>query len=449
MRIDRTYQNSRRPSAKSVATVITVCLYLIPGASYLAADEVTKWNATAGNAAFTSGLSGNPLFESRVYAMTHAAIHDALNTIDRRYGPYALNGPVTPGASPEAAVATAAHHVLVNQFNQLIAYGFPSQQALLDAAYTSSLAAITSGPAKTAGILVGEAAAAAILSRRVNDGWNQQVVQDFAYPQGTAPGEYQFTPPANFAFLPNWGKLPPFVLFRGNQYRPSPPYPVDSKRYTEDYYEVKNFGGNGVTTPSARTPDQTQIAIFWYESSPLGWNRIARTVSASRALGLWENARLFALLNFVSADGYIANFESKYYYNYWRPITAIRLGDTDGNPDTTGDPGWTPLLNTPPVPDYASGHSVQGGGMSEVMRLFFGTDNISFSTCSTTMPPGSTCNDLSPVTRSFTSFSQAAAENGLSRILVGIHFRKAVTEGIQHGGKIAQHTFVHYLRPLR
>ena len=149
------------------------------------------------------------------------------------------------------------------------------------------------------------------------------------------------------------------------------------------------------------------------------------------------------------ADGYIANFDTKYYYNYWRPITAIRLGDTDGNPDTTGDPGWTPLLDTPPVPDYASGHSVQGGAMSEVLRLFFGTDNISFSTCSTTLPPGSTCNDASPVTRSFTSFSQAAAENGLSRILVGIHFRKAVTEGIKHGGKIAQHTFVHYLRPLR
>jgi hypothetical protein len=449
MRIDRTYQHSRRPPAKSVATVITVCLYLIPGASYLAADEVTKWNATAGNASFRSGLSGNPLFESRVYAMTHAAIHDALNAIDRRYGPYALNAPVTPGASPEAAVATAAHHVLVNQFNQLIAYGFAPQQALLDAAYDSSLGAIPSGPAKTAGILVGETAAAAILSLRVNDGWDQQVVQDFAYPQGTAPGEYRFTPPADFVFLPNWGKLPPFVLSRADQYRPSPPYPVDSKRYTEDYYEIKNLGGNGVTTPSARTPDQTQIAIFWYESSPLGWNRIARTVSASSGLGLWENARLFALLNFVSADGYIANFDSKYYYNYWRPITAIRLGDTDGNPDTTGDPGWTPLLDTPPVPDYASGHSVQGGAMSEILRLFFGTDNISFSTCSTTLPPGSTCNDASPVTRSFTSFSQAAAENGLSRILVGIHFRKAVTEGIKHGGKIAQHTIVHYLRPLR
>jgi hypothetical protein len=452
MRINRMYQDFSHSSPKSLAAVSTVCLYLLLGASYLAADEVTKWNAIAGNASFNSGLSGLsgiPPFESRLYAVTHAAIHDALNAIDRRYSPYVLNSLFIPKASPEAAVATAAHQVLVNQFNQLIAYGLAPQQAVLDAAYVSSLAAIPAGPAKYAGILVGQAAAGAILSKRANDGWNQQIVQDSAYLQGTAPGEYRFTPPNNFAFLPNWGKLPPFVLFRADQYLPSPPYPVDSKRYTADYYEIKNLGGNGVTTPSARTPDQTQIAIFWFESSPLGWNRIARTVSASRGLGLWENARLFALLNFASADGYIGSFYTKYYYKYWRPITAIHLGDIDGNPDTVGDSTWTPLLETPAIPDYDSGHSVQGGAISEIMRLFFGTDNIAFTTCSTSMPAGSTCNDPSPVTRSYTSFSQAAAENGLSRILVGIHFRKAVTEGIEHGGEIAHHTFVHSLRPLR
>jgi hypothetical protein len=156
---------------------------------------------------------------------------------------------------------------------------------------------------------------------------------------------------------------------------------------------------------------------------------------------------LFALLNLASADGYIASFYAKYFYKYWRPITAIRLGEIDGNRDTVGDPTWTPLLETPAIPDYDSGHSVQGGAISEMMRLFFGTDNIAFTTCSTSLPAGSTCNDPSPVTRSYTSFSQAAAENGLSRILVGIHFRKAVTEGIEHGGKIAHHTFTQYLRP--
>ena len=438
MSINRMYQDFRNSSPKSLAAVSTVCLYLLLGASGLTADEVTKWNGIAGDASFNSGLSGIPPFESRLYAMTHAAIHDALNAIDRRYSPYELNSLLIPGASPEAAVATAAHQVLVDQFNQLIAYDLAPQQAMLDAAYVSSLAAIPAGPAKDAGILVGHAAAAAILSKRANDGWNQKDLQPLKYSdylQGTAPGEYRFTPPNNFAFLPNWGKLPPFVLFRADQYLPSPPYPVDSKRYTADYYEIKNLGGNGVTTPSARTPDQTQIALFWFESSPLGWNRIARTVSASKGIGLWENARLFALLNFASADGYIGSFYAKYYYKYWRPITAIRLGDIDGNPDTVGDPTWTPLRETPAIPDYDSGHSVQGGAISEIMRLFFGTDNIAFTTCSTSMPAGSTCNDPSPVTRSYTSFSQAAAENGLSRILVGIHFRKAVTEGIDHGVK--------------
>jgi hypothetical protein len=414
-------------------------LFAVPGT----ADEVGKWNQIAGEASFASGLSNNPLFESRVYAMTHAAVHDALNAIDRRYQPYALHTPVTPGASPEAAVATAAYRVLANQFGLL---GYAPQVVMLDAAYASAIGVIADSPAKTAGIAVGESAAAAILALRAGDGWNQQTLLDFNYPQGTAPGEYRFTPPSNFAFLPDWGKLQPFVLFRADQYRPSPPYPVNSKRYTADYNEIKALGSIGST---ARTADQTQIAIFWYESSPLGWNRIARTVSAARGTGLWENARLFALLNFASADGYIANFDTKYFYKYWRPITAIRLGDSDGNPDTVGDAGWTPLLDTPAVPDYASGHALQGGALAEIMRLVFGTDSVAFSTCSTTLAAGSTCYDASPVTRSFTSFSQAAAENALSRILVGIHFRKAVEEGLQHGGKIAHHTFVHYLRPLQ
>jgi hypothetical protein len=430
--------------------IIAVFLCLFLAASQLAADEVTKWNEIAGKASFASGLAAvNPIFESRIYAMAHAAVYDALNGIDRRYRPYAMSGPMAPGASPEAAVATAAYKVLSNQFNQLTAYGHTPQQTMLDDAWSSSLAAIAPGPAKGAGIALGESAADFILNLRAADGWNQQIYLDLAYPQGTEPGEYRFTPPFNFVLLPDWGKLPPFVLFRPDQYRPSPPYRIDSRQYAQDYNEVKSLGGNGTTTPSARTPDQTQIALFWYESSPLGWNRIARTVSAARGLGLWENARLFALLNLVSADGYIANFDTKAYYNYWRPITAIRLGDFDGNPNTTGDPGWTPLLDTPPVPDYSSGHSVQGAALAEIMRLFFGTDNISFSTCSTTVPAGSTCNDASPVMRSFTSFSQAAAENGLSRMLVGIHFRKAIDEGLEQGRKIARHTFVQYLQPLR
>ncbi|MCI0626379.1 MAG: hypothetical protein L0387_32835 [Acidobacteria bacterium] len=213
------------------------------------ADEVTKWNEIATQAAFVSGLSGNPPFESRVYAMTHAAVHDALNEIDSRYHAYASDMAASPDASPEAAVATAAHAVLLDQFNRLTAFGFPAQQALLDAAYASSLALIPDDAAKTSGIATGEAAAAAILDLRANDGWDTPPLVDFNYPQGTAPGEYRFTPPFNFAFLPQWGNLPPFALHNAAQFRPGHPYPITSKRYTADFDEIKSLGGDGIITP--------------------------------------------------------------------------------------------------------------------------------------------------------------------------------------------------------
>ena len=223
---------------------------------------------------------------------------------------------------------------------------------------------------------------------------------------------------------------------------------MSKKKYTADFDEVKSLGGDGITTPSARTADQTEIALYWWESSPLKWNRVARVVSADAGLDLWENARLFGLLNMALADGYIAMVDSKNHYNYWRPVTAIQTGDTDGNPDTTGDPTWTPLRGTPPDQDYASGHSIEGGAGAEVLKQFFGTDQISFQDCSVTLPAGSTCSDASPVFRSYTSFSQAAAENAYSRILIGFHFRKSVEEGTEYGRKIGKRAANLYLRPV-
>ena len=413
------------------------------------ADEVTKWNEASGKAALDSGLAGNPLFHARVDAMTHAAVHDALNAIQRRYRPYSFDVPATPGASPEAAVAAAAHDVLVDQYNQLSGFGIVSQKAVLDGVYAATLAAIPNGSAKSAGIAIGQAAALNILSLRATDGWNTQTVLDFNYPQGTAPGEYRFTPPNNFVFLPQWGDMRPFVLKDSEQFWPGRPYPLDGKRYGDDYNEVKRLGGDGVQTLSARTRDQTEIALFWLESSPIQWNRIARTVSATRTLTLWENARLFALLNFALMDGYIGTFQAKYHFNFWRPITAIRLGETDGNPDTAGDPSWTPLVETPPIPDHDSGHAVEGGAGAQVLERFFGTNTQRFQVCSTSLPAGSRCTDPAPVRRSFTSFSHAAEENALSRILVGFHFRRAVKEGTEHGRKIGNRAYNRYLRPAQ
>jgi hypothetical protein len=387
-----------------------------------------------------------------MYAMTHVAIHDALNAIDRRYQPYAFFGHASRRASTDAAVATAAHDVLVPVLGELPSPPLP--QACIDAGiasveddYEAALEAIPDTPAKRKGVNVGARAAAAILALRADDGSDTLLV-DITYPQGDEPGEYRFTPGTPFAFAPGWGDVTPFVLRRSSQFRADLPYDVTSSAYTADFEEVKRLGGNGTTTPSERTAEQTEIAMFWVESSPLQWNRIARILAADAGLDEWESARLFGLLNMALADGYVGSFETKYLYNFWRPVTAIQLAGTDGNPDTVADPNWTPLVTTPPIPDHDSAHSVEGGAGAAVMRRFFGTDQISFETCSLTLPAGSTCTDASPVTRSFASLSQAARENGLSRIYVGFHFRNAVNDGIEHGRKIGNFAVSRFLRPV-
>jgi hypothetical protein len=319
--------------------------------------------------------------------------------------------------------------------------------ATVEADYVAALAAIPDTPAKAQGIQLGQASAAAIVALRAADGSDTPLL-DFGYLQGTLPGEFRFPPGFDFAFAPGWGRVTPFVLNHGSQFRSNPPHQLSSKRYAADYNEVKSLGGDGVTTATARTNEQTQIGLFWIESSPLGWNRIARNVSADRKLGLWENARLFGLLNLALADGYIGAGEGKFHFKFWRPVTAIHNGDDDSNPDTAGDPTWTPLQANYPTPDHPSAHSVEGGAGAEVLREFFGTDHIGFTTCSLTLPPGSRCTDPSPVTRAYTSFSQAAEENAVSRIYVGIHFRHAVEEGVKQGQKIGNRAVNLFLRPV-
>jgi hypothetical protein len=385
--------------------------------------------------------------------MAHVAIHDALNAIDRRSRPYAYDGRAKRGTSPEATVAAAAHDVLVPGLVQLLSYADPTCAnpsagiAGVEADYVAALAAVRDGPAKTRGVALGQTAAAAIRALRAEDLLTTLLAPDFDYDEGTAPGEYRFTPGTPLAFGPRFGELRPFVLRGGSQFRPGPPHAVTDNRYTADFNEVKRLGGDGVTTPSARTPDQTQIALFWVESSPLQWNRIARTAAARARLDLWESARLFALLNMALTDGYIGTFETKYFYKYWRPVTAIQMAATDGNPATIADPTWTPLhAPTPPIPDYDSGHAVQGATAAAVLQRFFGSDRIRFSSCSTTLPAGSGCGDPTPALRTYSSFSQAAEENGLSRILVGYHFREAVIVGIDHGAKIGRWAVDHSLQ---
>jgi hypothetical protein len=438
----------------SVLLVSFIAIAPIPYAGAQVGDPVTAWNANAGAAATAACIAplGDPLHESRIYAMMHVAIHDALNAIDRRSRPYALDLHAEPGASADAAVAAAARDVLVPLIAQLplelvTQACIDAGVASVEAAYKAALAAIPDGQAKAQGIVVGHAAAVAILDLRAEDGAVGPFL-NFNCPQDTNPGEYQCTPGTPFIAFEVWENVTPFVLNHSSQFRPGPPYAVDSKKYTADFNEVKSLGGDDVTTPSARTADQTEIALFWWESSPLKWNRIARTVSADRGLNPWENARLFGLLNLALADGYIAMKASKNHYNYWRPITAIQTGDTDGNPDTTGDPTWTPLRPTPPDQDYVSGHSIEGGAAAEVLKQFFGTDEIGFQACGVVLP-ANTCSDPTPVFRSYTNFSQAAAENAYSRILIGFHFRKSIEEGVEYGRKIGKRAVNLFLKPVR
>jgi PAP2 superfamily len=434
---------------------VASCLALVLiGISPARADAVIQWNENAAKAAAAACLiaSGNGLAESRMYAIAHVAIHDAVNAIDRRSRPYAFDAMAGGPASMDAAVAAAARDALVSVIAELpesascVANGVAETNAM----YAAALAAVPDGPAKSRGVALGQAAAAAILALRDDDGTDAPLV-DVNYPQGTEPGEWRFTPdfPLQLAFAPNWGKVTPFVLQQSSQFRPGAPYHLGSNKYAADYNEIKVLGGDDITTPSARTADQTQIGLFWIESSPLAWNRLARALAASRGLDIGENARLFGLLNLAMADGYIASWEAKYHYRFWRPITAIRLGDTDGNPATAGDPGWTPLQPTYPMPDHDSGHAVQGGVAAEILKQVFGTDDVPFTICSTTVGAGSTCADPAPVLRSYASFSQAADENAVSRIYIGIHFRNAVEEGVRHGRKIAAYAVHTLLKPVR
>jgi membrane-associated phospholipid phosphatase len=376
-------------------------------------NAVTHWNTVATDA-FTPSQGTNPMAQSRTLSILHASIHDALNAIDPRFASYTPGVAESPGASVDAAVAASARDVLVTLL--------PAQAALVETAYERALAAIPDGPAKSAGILTGQTAASANIARRQSDG-SEEATQPVYVPR-PGPGEYQFTPPFDFAAQPSWGRVTPFVIDLAD-HTVDGPQRLDSLAYAADLLYVKAIGE--LTSPF-RTAEQSEIAQFWYEDSPLGWNRIANTAVRQRGLDPWSTARVFALVNFAMADGFIAGFEAKYHFRFWRPETAIRAAATDGNRWTAPDPTWKPFQITPPVPDYPSTHTVLGWAAAEVLIEIFG-DKMRYSADSLTLPG---------VTRDFKGFSAAAEENGLSRIYAGIHFRHAVKDGRRQGRGIGR-----------
>jgi hypothetical protein len=404
-------------AALAGAAILTVSPALAADATRARADQsrpvnaVVHWNSVAADA-FAPSQGTNPMAQSRTFAILQASVHDALNAIDRRYESYTPGLSAAPKADVDAAVAAAARDVLVALL--------PDRAGFVATAYARALAELRDGPAKSAGIALGQAAAAATLNRRRGDGADRAAIP---YVPRAGAGEYQFTPPFDFAAQPGWGEVQPFVVDRA-AHELDGPHALTSLAYARDLAHVKSIGHAQSTTRSA---EQSQIAKFWYEDSPLGWNRIANTVVRERGLDPWDAARAFALVHFAMADGFIVGFHDKYKFRFWRPETAIRAAG-DGNDFTSPDASWQPLLVTPPVPDFPSTHTVLGWAAAEVLIDLFG-DRVRYPMTSLTLPG---------VTRHFRGFSQAAQENGLSRIYAGIHFRHAVNEGRRQGRSVGQ-----------
>ena len=389
-------------------------------------DVVVDWSRIVFEAAMTD--DGYASFMGpRHQAMMHIAMHDALNAIDPRFDQYAYLGQ-SKGANPVAAAAKAAHDVLVAVY--------PAQQATLDAELATWLSTVPNGSGKTKALTLGANAAAAIVTLRQNDGTDVDLLSP-NYTPGTQPGEYQFVPPYDFTLAEDFRYATPFGLESPEQFRVPAPPALTSRTYARAYNEVKSVGAINSTT---RTTDQSNYANWWYELSEIGWPRVARVTTTSEELKLWPAARMFALVNMSIYDSYVAGWDSKYHWDFWRPYTAIRAGDTDGNRGTVMDATWQSYLETPPVQDYPSTHSALGAGAAEALKRSFRTDHVPFSMESLTALAAN------PV-RSFNTFTQAANENADSRVRAGIHFRFATEQGKALGRNVGSYIVEHHLRP--
>jgi hypothetical protein len=383
----------------------------------VANDSVERWNIAMTDYAAGQPPPGLPPFvEVRAFAMAHIAMLDAIRHAT------ASNAP----ANVDAAVAAASHDVLVSQFAPFGPNSFES-------VYQSELDAIPNGPAEARGVAIGQAAAAAMLASRADEDIFAAITAP--YTPGTRPGDYQPTPPVGFVAGAGWSKIRTFALRSSKQFRAPQPYSsLRSLEYAMDVNEIELLGK---ATGHGRTEDQTAIAFYWYENSSFAWNRIARQLAGR--LSLLEHARLYAALNAAISDAYVTSLESKFYYNLWRPLTAIQQADTDGNPLTVADEAWEPAFATPPVPDYPSAHSAAGGAAAEVIDAFVGRSRRFTHVSTTGLISGVPGSD----TRSFTSVQKAAYENAYSRMLVGIHFRRACTAGLEQGRQIGRYVVAH------
>jgi hypothetical protein len=388
------------------------------------ADAVTDWNLHASNALFV-GAAQPPNVSVPHLAMVQGAVYDAVNGIGGGREGYLLTPRIgQPMDSKPAAAATAAY--------KMLSHLVPAQQAVLDAHYAASLAAIPDGSSKTRGIRVGEAAAAAMIAARTDDGR----FGAFRFAVGSGPGVWKPVLPA-FGNDPNaWVKdMRPFLIDDAAQFRSNGPYKLTSKQYAREFDEVKSLGS---LTSTTRSGDQTHAARYWAENPPATWSRIIRSLSAAEGLSIDENALLYAQAYMAAADAFVAVWDEKAHFSFWRPITAIREADTDGNAATEQDTGWLPLISNPPYPEHPSGHLGLSGAFVYTLQGFFGTDAI-----------GWTDTNGGGLTRSYSDLSDTLDEIVSARVWSGIHFRNADEASTRIAKQIVKWRERHYFEPLR
>ncbi|MDQ1495268.1 MAG: hypothetical protein QOG69_1751 [Actinomycetota bacterium] len=420
----------------------SAALLVLAAPAVARADAVTQWNINATTAILAAGPTAHASTLS--FAMVQGAVYDAVNGIDGGYQPYLVKPRANPWDSKDAAVATAAYRVLV----AVVPPAQTAALATLAQQYADALNAIPAGAAKNGGIAAGEAAAAAMIAARTNDGRNPTTPFPFVF--GTTPGVWRISSPLLPPDPTAWvGNVTPFLVPSAEMLRTKGPNKLTSKAYADDFNEVKSLGSLSSTT---RTADETNAAIFWQAQPFALYGGVMRQLSTRFELSTADNARLFAMVSLAGADGAIGCWNDKYYWNFWRPFDAIRLAATDGNPATEADPAWRPLfdpstattppLSTPNFPDHPSGHSCVSSAILNTMRRFFGSDDIAFDIVSTRFP------GTPAQTRHFDSFSAALAEVIDARVWGGIHFRTADEQGAKLGRTVANWEHSHYFKPL-
>jgi hypothetical protein len=387
-------------------------------------NAVLGWNQAALDAIKTDKT--NPPIASRNLAILETAVFDAVNGLAAFYDAYKIDNGINPAASVEAAASQAAYRVLTELY--------PNQKATFDGILNGYLQDLPAGDFVTKGLAYGKAVAEAALASRTNDG-SKTVVP---YTVSTEIGKWQPTSAVTSPLLPQWGKVTPFALESGSQFRPDAPPALTSTEYAQNFNLTKDLGSLNSTT---RTADQTEIAKFWADGGgtytpPGHWNSIATQLLSKNNASLVESAHTLGVLSIAMADAAIACWDAKYTFDAWRPVTAIRQAALDGNDATTADATWQPLIATPPFPEYTSGHSTFSSAAATVLTELMG-DNVSFTTSSIGLPG---------VTRSFTSFQQAAQEAGISRIYGGIHFLSANTSGLECGEQIGDYIVSNFMQ---